>query len=511
MPRSPSLDKLAYLLIFGGCMMSLLVTFFLAHEIILTDERSKVEAVLQVKRAILGGNGGMMPHGRGPSRETVSDAFLMGAVEDSEGNLVDVSEVLFPSSGHPVSVGLYFSTASCPLCRRGDPQLISWLVEEDRERAGGAELIAVVVPCDNDHSAWMQHKKSLVDGGAVGKGPVLFLRWESALVDHLKLRFGVWARAETTKLEQTLPAGETLPPRRSGVPAVVVIGPKGEELEFLSLETADDAARASRLSAWDLHARRERGGTGEGETQAGSAGGSYGVGGGPSSSSGTVGKTGGGELASSLRSGAATPDALGESPSPARQRRRLDLNPQKRAGGKGKNRRQGKGKGKGGLKAEEKQGLKEMELGSTSDVHSSSVILGSHRTENSTVLPLEREKAVVSSVTSPESPVASSLVPSPPSPTGPPLRDPLSLSLSLQDVSALPPQGRTAVPKTEDERGARSDSSASLQQSPVPMSVASLVDPSRAAPATLSSQRLMKKGGARAASINSSPKHSEVL
>ena len=122
-------------------------------------------------------------------------------------------------------VGLYFSAGWCPMCTRFEPTLLAYR-EECEKRGKPIELI--YVPSDRSEADAAKRAQQL------GCMTVPY-----AAADGLKAQHKVWAGAEMLKLG----AG-----RRSGVPAIVVLNPEGEEVAFVDAERSGAAS----LKKWPL-------------------------------------------------------------------------------------------------------------------------------------------------------------------------------------------------------------------------------------------------------------------
>ena len=122
-------------------------------------------------------------------------------------------------------VGMYFSAGWCPMCTRFEPSLLAF--REKCEEAG-KPIELIYVPSDG--SAADAAKR------AVGLG-MMSVPYEHA--DSLKTQHTVWSGRESSKLGNR---------RRSGVPAIVVLSPEGEELSFVDAESRGPQS----LAKWDL-------------------------------------------------------------------------------------------------------------------------------------------------------------------------------------------------------------------------------------------------------------------
>ena len=110
-------------------------------------------------------------------------------------------------------LGLYFSAGWCPACTRFEPTLLAFR-EACKQRSTPIELIYV----SSDRSeADARHRASSLRLSAVP--------YEH--VDQLKMQHRVWSGMEAGKLGRG---------RRSGVPAIVVLSPDGEEVAFIDAE-----------------------------------------------------------------------------------------------------------------------------------------------------------------------------------------------------------------------------------------------------------------------------------
>lgn len=122
-------------------------------------------------------------------------------------------------------VALYFSAGWCPMCTNFEPSLKTFLqASED----SGKPITIIYVPSDRSQEDAQARARSL---------NALQVPYEQA--DDLKKQFKVWAGSEALRLGLG---------RRSGVPALVVLGSDGEELAFVPAES--QGVRA--LQGWPL-------------------------------------------------------------------------------------------------------------------------------------------------------------------------------------------------------------------------------------------------------------------
>ena len=122
-------------------------------------------------------------------------------------------------------VGLYFSAGWCPMCVRFEPALLAF-----REEAANAGTPIELIYVSSDGSA--DNARARAQSLQCTSIPIEY-------VDQLKKQHRVWSGREAPKLG----AG-----RRSGVPAVVVLSPEGDELAFVDAESRGAAA----LKKWNL-------------------------------------------------------------------------------------------------------------------------------------------------------------------------------------------------------------------------------------------------------------------
>ena len=120
-----------------------------------------------------------------------------------------------------------FAAGWCPMCTSFEPGLLQF--REDAFQSGNSVEI-IYVPSDRSEDDAAK-RTAAMDMMSVPVG-------EEA--DAMKLRFKIWAGAESGKLGTG---------RRSGVPAIVVLDSEtGEELKFLAAESEGVKA----LSSWPL-------------------------------------------------------------------------------------------------------------------------------------------------------------------------------------------------------------------------------------------------------------------
>jgi len=126
---------------------------------------------------------------------------------DSTGNQVDASRL------HGKRVALYFSAGWCPMCTSFEPALSKF---RDAAEAAGNPIECIYV--SSDRSTGVAAKRAYEQG-------MLQVPFDEA--DELKRRHNVWAGSECFKFGFG---------RRSGVPALVVLGPIGNEIAFVDAE-----------------------------------------------------------------------------------------------------------------------------------------------------------------------------------------------------------------------------------------------------------------------------------
>ena len=156
--------------------------------------------------------------------QTVVTCSAMGSlpspVLDGKGAVLNAAEALAGKR-----VALYFSAGWCPQCTNFEPSLKTFLqASED----SGKPITIIYVPSDRNQADAQARAQAL---GA------LQVPYEQA--DDLKKQFKVWAGSEALRLGLG---------RRSGVPALVVLGSDGEELAFVPAES--QGVRA--LQEWPL-------------------------------------------------------------------------------------------------------------------------------------------------------------------------------------------------------------------------------------------------------------------
>lgn len=113
------------------------------------------------------------------------------------------------------------------MCTRFEPALMEYVTASE---AAGKPVELVMVSSD----------RSAADASARAKTLGLHqVAYAGSHRDDIKRRYGVWSGSEVMKLGMK---------RRSGVPAIVVIDPTGEEVAFVDAE----ARGAGALSKWPL-------------------------------------------------------------------------------------------------------------------------------------------------------------------------------------------------------------------------------------------------------------------
>mmetsp|Transcript_23883 Transcript_23883/g.80170 ORF Transcript_23883/g.80170 Transcript_23883/m.80170 type:complete len:200 (+) Transcript_23883:81-680(+) len=125
-------------------------------------------------------------------------------------------------------VALYFSATWCGQCVTFEPSLAAFCKEAE---AAGKPVQLILVSTDHDALSQARTCESL---------NALQIPFGSHLGPELKRRHRVWAGIENKKYGDKN--------RRSGIPALVVIDPMGEELAFVDAERLG----ADALKSWDL-------------------------------------------------------------------------------------------------------------------------------------------------------------------------------------------------------------------------------------------------------------------
>ena len=113
-------------------------------------------------------------------------------------------------------VALYFAAGWCPMCTAFEPAL-------GRFRAAEGDIELIMVSSDRSASEAAARAAQL-DAMMVPFG---------AAADEFKRSLRVWSGSEVLKLGMG---------RRSGVPALVVLGPDGEEIGFVDAERRGEIA-----------------------------------------------------------------------------------------------------------------------------------------------------------------------------------------------------------------------------------------------------------------------------
>jgi len=141
-------------------------------------------------------------------------------VEDSSGASIDLI-----SRAAGKRVALYFTAGWCPMCTGFEPALAKFRADAEAE---GLPVECIMV--SSDRSAADASKRA----AALGMTQVAY---EGTYREVLKRKFSVWAGSESMQLGFG---------RRTGVPALVVLDDKGEELAFIDAERSGPRA----LSKW---------------------------------------------------------------------------------------------------------------------------------------------------------------------------------------------------------------------------------------------------------------------
>lgn len=124
-------------------------------------------------------------------------------------------------------VALYFAAGWCPMCTRFEPSLLQF---RDAAQESDRPLEIIYVPSDRTEADAIQRAAAMnMMSVPVGED-----------ADAIKKQYKIWSGAESMKLGFG---------RRSGVPALVVLGGKeGKEMEFLAAE----AEGVKALRSWPL-------------------------------------------------------------------------------------------------------------------------------------------------------------------------------------------------------------------------------------------------------------------
>ena len=146
----------------------------------------------------------------------------IGTLLSPQGSVLEASESAARCAGKRVA--LYFSAGWCPMCTSFEPSLLSY-----RSSATTSPVELIYVPSDRNAA-----------DGAMRAAVLDMLQVGSDDAAALKAKYGVWAGAEVGKFGVS--------GRRSGVPAIIALGPAdGEELAFIDAERSGRAA----LVGWD--------------------------------------------------------------------------------------------------------------------------------------------------------------------------------------------------------------------------------------------------------------------
>ena len=127
-------------------------------------------------------------------------------------------------------VAYYFTAGWCPMCTRFEPSLLQFKAAAEQ---AGKPIELIMVSSDRTSQDAQKRAKAL---------GIPLVEYDGELRSDLKRRYSVWAGAESAQH-----IGYS---RRSGVPALVVISEKGEEIGFIDAERSGPAA----LSKWELDA-----------------------------------------------------------------------------------------------------------------------------------------------------------------------------------------------------------------------------------------------------------------
>merc|ERR1712224_49872 len=127
-----------------------------------------------------------------------------------------------PSRFAGKQVALYFSAGWCPMCTDFEPALLAFLQ--------GKPIELIYVSSDRDEASSTARAKML--------NAVQMPFADEAARNAIKTKYKVWAGAERGTLGND---------RRSGLPALVLLGPEdGEEVAFVAAESEGDSS----LDTW---------------------------------------------------------------------------------------------------------------------------------------------------------------------------------------------------------------------------------------------------------------------
>ena len=143
-----------------------------------------------------------------------------------DGSASPVDSVSLPDTLAGKRVALYFAAGWCPMCTSFEPSLLQF-----REAAQDSDKPLEIIYVPSDRTEADAAKR------AAAMGMMSVPVGEDA--DAIKKQYKIWSGAESMKLGFG---------RRSGVPALVVLGKEGTEMEFLAAE----AEGVKALSSWPL-------------------------------------------------------------------------------------------------------------------------------------------------------------------------------------------------------------------------------------------------------------------
>ena len=152
--------------------------------------------------------------------------------------LTPTGEPLPPSSLPSLLAGkriaLYFSAGWCPMCTSFEPSLVQFIRACNNAGDDRGVVQLLYIPSDRSREAALSRATDelLEDLNllSVPFGPH---------AEEMKRKYKIWAGSECGSLGRD---------RRSGVPALVVLDSKGEEMAFLGVESLGVKA----LEGWDL-------------------------------------------------------------------------------------------------------------------------------------------------------------------------------------------------------------------------------------------------------------------
>ena len=143
------------------------------------------------------------------AKETMAEADLLSSIIRTKQKKTDFKGK---------RVGLYFAAGWCPMCTSFEPSLLEFRAAAASGESGASPVALVLVSSDGNAEAARTRAKALG-----------MLQVDYGKAAELKTAFKIWAGKERPEFGDG---------RRSGVPAIVCLGPAGlEELHFLPAES----------------------------------------------------------------------------------------------------------------------------------------------------------------------------------------------------------------------------------------------------------------------------------